>query len=203
MSDKILNNELNHDYQWKIGYNFKTDVSQSIGGNEQRRARWEAPLRKYTLPFNNKYLTSLKKIIQFFYEHKGQYDSFYFYDPTSRFAWTITNEYKIGDPVTQIHLPFRPVINATVKPLTLLVSNDISLFNVTVRVNNVIKPNVKMEIDPILGLINFIANAPLRSDTITVEFDHLVRVRFANDLAEFTESTYNVGSCSVELVEVR
>lgn len=202
MSDLVLNNLANPDYSYKIGYNFKTEISQSIGGTEQRRARWDAPLRKYTLPFGNRYIPDIKTLMQFFYDRKGMYESFYFFDPTARMAWTIPSTSKIGSPIDYVILPFRPVINANTLPYAVLVSTNIALFNVVVKVDGITR-TTNMTIDPVLGIIYFSAPKPLAASVITVEYDHLVRVRFNTDLAEFSEITYNVGNVNFELIECR
>ncbi|MDD4292202.1 MAG: DUF2460 domain-containing protein [Clostridia bacterium] len=204
MSDRILNSiGVRYDYGWAVSVNFRTDVSQLGGGGEQRRARWEFPLRRFKIPYNNKYITNLKKLIQFFIDHKGQYESFYFHDTTSRQTETIASTYKQGDPVTKIFLIHKPVVNATEYPIVLRTSSDISLYNVIVKIDGIVKPNNQMSIAPLTGEISFTSNQPNASQEITVEYDYLTRVRFATDIAEFTENTFNVGSSSIELAEER
>ena len=51
-SNLILNNAgIFWDYLWSVAPTFHTDISALAGGGEQRRARWEFPLRHYKLPF--------------------------------------------------------------------------------------------------------------------------------------------------------
>lgn len=204
MSNQIINNSHAWDYGWSESTSYKTDISQLSGGGEQRRARWEQPIRKFKLPFNNKYIADLKALMQFFRDHKGQYESFYFYNPNGRVIETIDSNHKEAPSniVDHIHLRNSPVFNASVRPFAVSASTAVADYNIVITVAGTPR-TTNMTIDSANGVIYFTSNKPAKTDVITVEYDYLIKVRFATDMAEYSETTYNVGSASIEITETR
>lgn len=202
MSDKIFNNcVMNYDYGYKTAWSYKTDVSTMTGGGEQRRARWEKPLRKYSLPFNNKTILKLQTLIAFFHDHKGAYESFYFYDNDCRFAWTVPPGYKkiTSGSVDYIITEWRPIaaaLPANIDTVPNFTTDIIVKINGTQRTTDI-------SVDAANHKITFSGTKPLSTDEITVEYSYLTRVRFSTDTAEMTGVNYNLGNTFIELVEVR
>lgn len=206
MSNRILNNEclsesFYFDYGYKSAWNYKTDISQMVGGGEQRRARWEKPLRKYTLPFNNKAIPKLQALLAFFHDHKGAYDSFYFYENDCRFAWTVPVGYKkiTSGSVAYIITEWRPI--AVALPVNLATVPNFTT-DIIVKVNGT-QRTADISVDADNYKITFSGTKPLSTDVITVEYSYLTRVRFSTDIAELTGVNYNLGSTTLELVECR
>lgn len=200
MSDRHFSGEaaevMFYDYGWKVKWEFKTDTSNTIGGYEQRRARWTYPIRSYTVTYNSKTLTNLNVLRQFFFDHQGSYDSFLFYDPNSRMTWTIPTGSKVtsGTAVTKVYLPFR-----NVKPLntTPTFGTDIRVYvSGTERTDN-------MTVDQTAGSISFTTTYATSTQKIEVNYEYYTRVRFNQDTIESTEKTYNLQDVSIELIEVR
>ena len=202
MSERIFNSEIMfHDYGYKTTWTYKTDISTMAGGGEQRRARWERPLRRYLLPFNNKTIVNLQTLLSFFHDHKGSYESFYFWDNDCRYAWTVLPGYKsisTGN-VDYILLEWRPI--SLTLPLSFTNTPNLTT-DVIVRVNGT-QRTTNITLDAVSQKITFSGTKPLSTDVITVEYSYLTRVRFATDIAELTGVVYNVGSATLELQEVR
>lgn len=209
MSNKIINNLLTYDYGYEFGFNFKTDISQTIGGNEQRRARWDKPLRKYAIPYNNKYITDLKKMWQFIYAHRGAYESFLFFDNNSRMTWVVEDGFKVISvgAVDKIYLPVKYLNKKAYSfnnfpeeypsvGFTLNLTED-----VIIKVDNV-QRTTNTTINSTTGEITFTASKPVSSSVITVEYAYYTKVR-ASDNFKITENNYNLGGTSLELTEVR
>lgn len=209
MSDKIINKLLNYDYGFKFGFNFKTDISQTIGGGEQRRGRWLMPLRKYSIPYNDKAILKLKDMYMFLYEHRGALADFLFYDTNSRMKWLIESGYKAisNSAVDKIYLPVRYLVPKSydiganipeVYPsnLTLNLTEDVLIY-----VND-IQRTTDTTIDANRGEITFTANKPASTAKIEVEYAYLTRVR-STDNFDITENTYSIGTTALELTEVR
>lgn len=214
MSDLILNNVCNFDYGYKGGTTFKTIVSQLYGGGEQRLAQWSRPLRKYSIPFNNKYIPNIYALLNFFEAHKGQYETFYFYHPDTKKDWLVTDGYKVisNNSVDKIYTIYRPFINPSIAPLN--ISNALNIQNdITITVDGVQWYNGA--VIPVIGTISgitlnnatgeiaFTVTKPASNAIITLNYPHLIRVRFSSDVSEYTESTYNVGSTSFDIIEVK
>lgn len=202
MSDRRFNGEsgeiMNFDYGWKISWEFKTDVSQTIGGYEQRRARWLRPLRTYSIPFKYKTLAHTNTLRKFFYDHQGQYDSFLFYDPSSKNRWLIPAGSKTlsGSNVTKVYLPFTNVypMDTTV---TFGEGNNVRVWvSATERTTN-------MSVSATTGILTFTSDYPTSTQAIEVEFEYYVRVRFNSDIIDVTEDRHNLESLTIELKEVR
>lgn len=202
MSDRRFNGEsgeiMNFDYSWKTSWEFKTDVSETIGGYEQRRARWSKPLRLYSIPFNYKSATSTNTLKKFFYDHQGQYDSFLFYDPGSRTTWTIPAGSKVtsGSAVTSIYLPFQNIYPLDTTP-TFGEGNNVRVWVSGTEVTT------NMTVSAANGTISWSASHPTSTQVIQVEFEYYVRVRFSSDIIEASEERHNLHSTTIELKEVR
>jgi len=203
MSDLIFNNLLiNYDYGYRVAWQYKTDISQMSGGGEQRRARWDRPLRKFILPFNNKTIANIQKLIEFFHNHKGAYEPFYFWDNDNRYTWTVTDGNKeiSGGLIDAINLEWRPVIKPVI-PINISTTPNFTS-DVIVKVNGE-QRTANMTLYNTQGRITFDADKPASTAIITVEYSYLVRVRFATDAAEMTGTNYNLGGMNIELSEVR
>jgi hypothetical protein len=202
MSERIFNSEImNHDYGYKTTWIYKTDISTMSGGGEQRRARWEKPLRRYMLPFNNKTIPNLQTLLAFFHDHKGAYEAFYFWDNDCRLNWTVLDGYKniSGGNLNYILLEWRPI--SLTLPLSL--SNVPNLTtDVVVKVNGTHR-TANLTLDAVNQKITFSGTKPLSTDVITVAYSYLTRVRFATDIAELNGTFYNLGNSTIELQEVR
>lgn len=207
ISDRILNNEcfsssFYYDYGYKANWSYKTDISAMAGGGEQRRARWDSPLRKFSLPFNNKTIPQLQTLLAFFHDHKGAYESFYFWDNDNTALWTVTAGYKeiTGSSVDAINTEWRPIIKPE-NPINLSHTPNFTT-DVIVKIDGT-QRTTGMTIYPTSGRITFDNNKPSSSSVITIQFSYLVRVRFATDAAEMTGVNYNIGAINLELQEVR
>lgn len=207
ISTRIINNEcfnasFNYDYNYKTSWGFKTDISQMAGGGEQRRARWDSPLRKFTLPFNNKAIASLQVLLAFFHDHKGAYESFYFWDNDNTALWTVPTSYKeiTGSAVDAINTEWRPIIKPE-SPINLEHTPNFTT-DVIIKIDGVQRTS-NMTITPASGRITFDSAKPSSASVITIQYSHLVRVRFATDVAEMTGVNFNLGQINLELQECR
>ena len=186
----------NFDYGWKISYSYKTLISTTNGGGEQRRARWEHPIRYYTLPLKNKNLSDLQKLQQFFRDMKGRYDKFLFFDDTSDTLQTIGAGSIITDTgeITKFYLPYSNVYPLDGSPS---IGTDIKVYIDGVeRVSDITYTRTN-------DVIEFTVNKPADSSTITVKYRYYVVVRFDMDKIDITENTFKIGETSVNLIEVR
>lgn len=203
MSERRFNGEsgeiMNFDYSWKTSWEFKTDISETIGGNEQRRARWSRPLRIYSIPFNNKTTANMNTLKKFFYDHQGQYDSFLFYDPSSRNTWVIPDGSKVtsGTDVKKIYLPFQNLY-----PLDSTPSYGTASANVRVYVSGT-EVTSNLVFSATTGVITWTYGFPTSTQAIQVDYEYYVRVRFNSDTIEVTEQRHNLQSATIELKEVR
>lgn len=206
MSLKVLNALMVFDYGYTANWSFKTDVSTLIGGGEQRRSRWTEKLRKFTLPYNNKSITNCIAMLQFFDEHKGQYESFLFFDSNSRMTWTIPLEYKIasGTSVTKIYLYDRYIkkTNLASFPTTYTTPSPDFTSDVIVTVDSISR-TTGMTLDPDEGSISFTSDYPTTASAINVTYENYIPVRFATDNMDLSEVNYNLGNFSIQLVEVK
>lgn len=207
ISTRIINNEcfsenFMYDYGYKTAWNYRTDISQLAGGGEQRRARWDSPLRKFTLPFNNKTIPKIQALIAFFHDHKGAYEPFYFWDNDNRATWTVPAAYKeiTGSSVDAINTEWRPIIKVET-PIDLTHTPNFTT-DVIVKIDDT-QRTTNMTINAANGRITFDSSKPSSASVITIEYSHLVRVRFSTDVAELTGVNYNLGATNFELTEVR
>lgn len=207
MSERIINNEcfsenFMYDYGYKTAWNYKTDISTMAGGGEQRRARWDYPLRKFTLPFNNKTIPKIQALIAFFHDHKGAYEPFYFWDNDNRALWTVPAAYKeiSGGSVDAINTEWRPIIKVET-PIDLSHTPNFTT-DVIVKIDGT-QRTTNMTINASNGHITFDSSKPSSASVITIEYSHLVRVRFSTDVAELTGVNYNLGATNFELQECR
>ena len=169
-----------------------------IGGNEQRRSRWSRPIRIYSIPFNYKSTENMNTLKKFFYDHLGQYDSFLFYDPSSRNTWTIPTGSKVtsGSSVTMIYLPFQNIYPLS-GTATFGSGSDIRVWVSGTEVTT------NMTVSATDGTISWSASHPTSTQVIQVEFEYYVRVRFNSDTIDITEQRHNLQSTTIELKEVR
>jgi uncharacterized protein (TIGR02217 family) len=182
----------------KIGqpYEYKTDISTTNYGNEQRRSRWSKPIRHYSLPFKNTPIEELQKLEQFFRDMDGKFGEFLFLDDYSDTLMTIDDSNKIdtGSGVEGFYLPYPNVYPLDSIPDFI---DDIKVYvNGTQRTNDI-------TYDRTTNKVSFTANNLGWGDKIEVKYKYYVKVRFDQDKIDITETTFRLGETSVNLVEVR
>jgi len=68
---------------------YKTLVSEFENGAEQRRRKWQNPLSKWTLRFNNRTLSEMQAVRNFFKSKFGALMSFTWTNPNDAVEYTV------------------------------------------------------------------------------------------------------------------
>ncbi len=199
-------------FSWdvKLAPYFKTIVQEAASGREVRAALYQYPRWELTLSYeylranpamaDDSGLTELDKIVGFFLQRQGSFDSFLLNlsDLTRRDKDSIVQGQKIGvgDGSTTSFQLTRSIGGYA----------DIAQFpagqSARVRVAGALKtPGADYTISN--GLVTF-ATAPASGASITADFTALWSVRFKQDQQEFDQLMYLLWECrEVHLVSVR
>ena len=175
---------------------FKTDVQTTDSGREARTARWVRPKWSFTLNWNvlrdqmdlarNAAKTGrkqeLEKIVNFFLARRGQYEPFFFRDPTDKRteAQTIHPSAPAGVTDFQLVRPFGA--SGFVEPIGGLLTGD-GTQPVVIRLNGT--PTILYTANtPSDGWIRF-DTAPGAGVVITGDYSYYFKLRFKKDEAGF------------------
>ena len=79
MSDEVFSFDIDTPFEEEIEY--RTIVSESESGKEQRYQKWQKPRRRFRVKLEARQAVETKQIWDFYQRHKGSFDSFLFQNP--------------------------------------------------------------------------------------------------------------------------
>jgi uncharacterized protein (TIGR02217 family) len=159
-----------------------TRTQRAVSGRELTITDYVNPIWNFRLTFEvlrdrsvNGFTSEIRKLIDFFLQMRGAYDTFLFVDPTD---FSVTDEsIGTGDGVeTEFQLVRRFYASGFVE--------DIIAPTAIVNVKIAGTPTVAYTLDSATGIITF-TSAPANAAAITASFTYYFRCRFMMDAAEF------------------
>lgn len=170
---------------------YRTLISESESGREQRRAKWGAPLRQFALEFRNRAKADADALEAFFEARQGAYDSFYFKNDSEKDAGA-TNLIE-GEVVHAVYanentsqVAEYPIDAATFK----LYEDDV-----------LIDPG-DYTLNALTGLVTWVSKPGVGTE-ITASYDFYYIVRFEGDDIEIERLRVGVYNMKASLQEVR
>ena len=158
---------------------FATIVQRAASGREVRAALWAAPIWEWDLTYDllrDDASDELKTLLGFFLQRQGAFDSFLFSDPSDN---AVSGQaLGIGDGANMSFQLVR-AYGGFVEPI-----QDLN-GGASVRVDGVIKATPADYAIDGTGLVSFVV-APANGAPVSADFAFYRRVRFKEDLGEFT-----------------
>lgn len=194
MSNEVFNFDLDIPYEEEIEY--KTLVSESEAGKEQRYQKWQRPRRTFRIRLDARTASQGDQIWRFYTRHKGAFDTFLFQNPNENpvSAEVIGS----GDGATSVFYLGRSVDISTGD---CILTPGSASFTRSVGGTGDFLTFGAYSIDEPIGQIT--TNAVLPSgDVLKSNYNFRYRVRFREDILSreiFVPNLYRFG---VEIVEV-
>jgi uncharacterized protein (TIGR02217 family) len=195
-------------YGSSIGPEFKTTVTESKSGAENRNANWSTPLRKADVSFKVRTQDQLDTLLAWFRIAKGKANAFRFKD------WS---DYKSSSSDNNTSFLDQPIGTGTGALLTFQLKKtyDIGGFQ---AVENIVKPVVgsvmigvngvqKTEtthytVNYITGIVTFIT-APPNTQAVTAGYEYDIPARFDTDELSANLYDYKIASAHAPIVQTR
>lgn len=176
------------------GYN--TRVVATSSGDEKRRPRWTYPLDRWDVAYGVKSMDDLKALVSFFHVVKGMAYSFRFYVESDHEAEdSVIGEGNGSETAFQLIKVYTEGAYTGARKITKPITGT-----VTATIDSV--PEVAFTVDTSSGVITF-DTPPADNAIIQASFQYDLEMRFNADSIDTRWVSYELGSASVELKEVR
>lgn len=180
------------------GPEFRTLVSETRGGHEQRAVAWDDPRRRYSVDLRLRDEAQKDEFLTFFLVTKGAAHAFRFQDPTD---YRATGQ-NIGtgdgaDTTYQLRKIYTNAAGSYTRVINKPVANTVAIyFDATPQPSG-------WTVDTTTGIVTFDA-APANGVVITADFQFDVPVRLVGDWPQISREAGEVYNWrSIELVEER
>ena len=164
---------------------YQTLVSEAESGKEQRRSKWNSPLRTFNLVFTNRPKSEVQTLEAFFDARKGAYDSFYFKNPDDNPITTeqVTGNYQQENTNNLLKFP--------------VISGSVTLYR-----NGTLISSSDYAVNLTTGQISWV-NKPTSGSVITADYQFYYIVRFDDDDLDIQRIVFEVYSFNLKFKEVR